>query len=233
MPRPRSVPALAFREEIHGQTPFRGRLRRLRRRAGDAFGSCAGGLSLARRHLHQPLSARRRRRRGGAAARRGAGADPQAAGGDRDQGRRRRPGRRPVRGRRQARRLHAAHAHRVDLGLRRGRQAVRPAREVHARRFHPDRPLHRRPDGAGRQRPAAAQDPEGVRRRRQEAAQRADLQLIGPLRRPAPADRAVHERRRHPDEAPADQRRRPGPDGGARQQLARCWCPRSRRRARR
>ncbi len=63
----------------------------------------------------------------GAAVRGRARADPQAAGGDRDQGRRGRRGRRPVRRHRQARRLHAAGAHRVDLGLRRGRQAVRPA----------------------------------------------------------------------------------------------------------
>ncbi len=70
------------------------------------------------------------------------------------------------------------------------------AGQVHQRRFHPDRALHRRPDGAGRQRPAAAQDVEGARRRRQEASRRADLQLIGPLRRPASADRSVHERRR-------------------------------------
>ncbi len=94
----------------------------------------------------QSVPARRRRRRRRPPARRRARADRQAAGRDRDQGRRRRPGRRAVRRQRQARRLHAADAHRLDLGLRRGRQAVRPAGEVHARRLHPDRALHRRPD---------------------------------------------------------------------------------------
>ena len=108
----------------------------------------------------------------------------------------------------------------VDLGLRRGRQAVRPAGEVHARRLHSDRALHRRSDGARRQRPAALQDAEGVRRRRQEAAERIDLQLVRPLRRAAPADGAVHAKRRHPDAAPADRRRRAGADGDPRQQLA-------------
>ena len=42
----------------------------------------------------------------------------------------------------------------------------------------------------------------------------------GLLRRAASADRAVHEGRRHPDEASADQRRRPGADGHPRQQFS-------------
>ncbi len=129
-------------------------------------------------------------------------------------------GRRAVRRQRQARRLHAAHAHRVDLRLCRGRQAVRPAAEIHPRRFHPDRALHRRSDGARRQRPAAVQDAEGVRRRRQEAAERDHLQLVRALRRAASADRAVHEGRRHQAAASADQRRRPGVDRVPRQQCA-------------
>ena len=45
-----------------------------------------------------------------------------------------------------------------------------------------------------------------------------DLQLIGALRRAAPADSAVHEGGGHSDEAPADQRRRPGADRDPRQQ---------------
>ena len=90
-------------------------------------------------------------------------------------------------------------AHRLDLRLRGGRQAVRPAGQVHPRRFHSDRAFHRRPDGAGGQRPAALQDAEGARRRRQETPERADLQLVRPLRRAASADRAVHAGRRHPD----------------------------------
>ena len=48
--------------------------------------------------------------------------------------------------------------YRLDLRLLRGRPALRPAGEVQQRRFHPDRPVHRRPDGAGGQRPAALQD---------------------------------------------------------------------------
>ena len=51
-----------------------------------------------------------------------------------------------------------------------------------------------------------------------------DLQLVGHARRAASADGAVHEGGRHPDAASADQRRRPGPDRPARQQLRRCWC---------
>ena len=179
-----------------------------------------GGLSLPRHHRDQPVSAGRCRRRGGAAARRRARAAPQAAGGDRDQGRRGGPGRRPVRGVRQARRLHAAGAHRIDLGLRRGRQAVRPPGQVHARRFHPDRAADRRPDGAAGQRPAALQDAHRPRRRRQEAPQRAGVQLFGHARRAASADGPVPAGGGPADEAPAHQRRRPGADGSDRQQLA-------------
>ena len=60
-------------------------------------------------------------------------------------------------------------SHRVDLRLRRGRQAVRSHAEIHPRRLHSDRALHRRSDGAAGQRPAAVQDAEGAGRRRQEA----------------------------------------------------------------
>ena len=129
-------------------------------------------------------------------------------------------GRRAVRRRRQAGRLHAAAAYRLDLRLRRDGQAVRPPAQVHARRFHPDRALHRRADGARGQRPAALQDAEGIGRGRQEAAERDHVQLVRPLRRAASADRAVPEGRRPQDAPSADQRRRPGADRAARQQLA-------------
>ena len=99
-------------EECHGQTQFRRRYRRNGRRACSRRGRRAGGLSFARRHLHQSVPARRRRRRGGAPARQRDGAAAQAADRDRDQGGRRRRGRRPVRRRRQARRLHHPHPHR-------------------------------------------------------------------------------------------------------------------------
>jgi tripartite-type tricarboxylate transporter receptor subunit TctC len=46
------------------------------------------------------------------------------------------------------------------------------------------------------------------------------LQLLGSLRRAAPADGAVREGRRHPDAALADRRRRAGPDRHPRQQFA-------------
>ena len=46
------------------------------------------------------------------------------------------------------------------------------------------------------ERSAALQDAEGIGRRRQEAAQRNGIQLIGPLRRAPHADRTVHQRRR-------------------------------------
>ena len=67
---------------------------------------------------------------------------------------------------------------------------------------------------------AAVQDAEGAGRRRQEAAERADLQLVRPLRRAASADRAVHAGGRHPDAAPADRRRRAGAECDPRQQCA-------------
>ena len=111
-------------------------------------------------------------------------------------------------------------AHRLDLRLCRGRQAVRPRAEIHPRQLHPDRALHRRPDGARGQRQAALQDAEGAGRRRQEAAERLDLQLVRPLRRAASADRAVHAGGRHPDAASADRRRRAGAERDPRQQCA-------------
>ena len=99
-------------------------------------------------------------------------------------------------------------------------KTVRSRAQVHARRFHPDRAAHRRPDGAGGQRSAALQDAEGTGRRRQEASGQDHFQLVRPLRRAASADRAVHERRRHQDATPADQWRRTGADGDPRQQFA-------------
>ena len=71
-----------------------------------------------------------------------------------------------------------------------------------------------------RQRPAALQDAHRPRRRRQEAPQRAGLQLVGHARRAASADRPVPAGGGPADEAPADQRRRPGADRADRQQLA-------------
>src|SRR6516162_10005724 len=119
---------------MHGPPSFPHRHRR--ERARDRTGIRAGSFSLARDHHHQRVSARRRQRYRDAAAGRGHGADPQAAGRGRDQGRRRRTGRRPVRRRRQARRLHVAVAQHRDLRLRRGRQAVWPFTQGHPRRLH-------------------------------------------------------------------------------------------------
>ena len=107
-------------------------------------------------------------------------------------------------------------------------KTVRPRAEIHARRFHPDRAAHRRPHGAGRQRPAAVQDAQGAGRRRQETSGQDHLQLVRPLRRAASADRAVHEGRRHQDAASADQRRRTCADRHPRQQLAGAGVLRSR-----
>src|SRR6516162_4246883 len=76
--------------------------------AASATGIRARGFSLACDHHHQRVSARRRQRYRDATAGHGHGADPQAAGRGRDQGRRRRTGRRPVSRRRQARRLYVA-----------------------------------------------------------------------------------------------------------------------------
>ena len=102
------------------------------------------------------------------------------------------------------------------------------AAEIHPRRFHPDRALHRRPDGARRQRPAALQDAEGIRRRRQETAERDHLQLVGTLRRAASADGAVHARRPASSCAicrPTAADRRSPPCSAT---MRRCWSPRSR-----
>ena len=93
----------------------------------------------------------------------------------------RRASRRPC----QAGRLHAAFAHHVDLRLCRGRPAVRSSTEIHQRRFHSACAVCRRPLRADRQRPTTVEDAAGVRRGRQEAAERDHLQLVRPLRRAA------------------------------------------------
>ena len=209
------------REDTHGSPPLHRRHRRRGRRTLDRAPAVRPGrLSLARRHADQSVPAGRRCRRRRPAARRRARADPQAARRDRHQGGRGRRGRRPGRRQRQARRLHAAGAHRLAVGLRRGRPPLRPPGQVHQRRLHSDRAADRRSDGAAGQRPGALQDAEGAGRRGQGQAGLAAVLLVGPARRAASADRAVPEGGRHQDEAPADQRRRPRADRADRQQLA-------------
>ena len=160
-------------------------------------------------------------RRRDAPVRRRPRADHQAGGGDRNQGGRGRRGRRAGRRQCQAGRLHPALPHHLALRLRRGRPPVRPPAEVHQCRFHPDRALRRRSLRAHRQRQAALREPEGVGRRRQEASRRDHLLLVGPLRRAAHSDGAVHEGGRRPAAAaPADARRRSRPDRVPRQQFA-------------
>ena len=162
-------------EPSHGSSSFRHRNRRDRTRGRTGIG--AGGLSLARNQHHQRVSARRAQRYRDAAAGRRHGADPQAAGRDRDQGRRCRTGRCAGRRLRQARRLHLAVAQRRHLRLRRGRQAVRPSGQGLTRRLHPARAPDRGSDPAPGQRPAALQDAEGVHRRRQGQSRHARFQL--------------------------------------------------------
>ena len=185
---------------------------RHRRRACDAghHAFAGAGLSGPSGDAGQSVPARRGGRCGRPSVRRCARAVAQAAGGGRDQVRRGRRGRRAVRRQCQAGRLHAARAPAVDLGLRRGGQAVRPHAEIHPRRLHSDRAADRRPDGARGQRPGAVQDAEGIRRRRQAEPEQADLLVLRPLRRAASARRADDQGRRHPVEAPADRRRRAG-----------------------
>ena len=89
--------------------------------------------------------------------------------------------------------LHAAVPHHIDLRLCRGRQVVRPAREIHPRRFHSAGALRRRPLRAHRQRSAALQDAEGPHRRRHKAAGPDHLLVFGSLWRAAYPDGAVHE----------------------------------------
>ncbi len=159
--RPRRIESLGFehkkrchrmdaahREKPHGSTSIRRGLDRDHRNPRNATRLRAGRLSVPPGHADQSVPAGRRRRCCRPSVRRDAGTDHQAAGGDRDQGRCRRRGRRAVRRQRQARRLHHAGSHRVDFRLRRSRQAVRPPAQIHARRLHPDRALHRRADGA-------------------------------------------------------------------------------------
>ena len=129
----------------------------------------AGRVSLARDYDHQCVSARRRQRHRDAALRRGARADFQAAGGDRNQSGRRGPGRRAGCRHRKAGRLHAAVAQQRHLRLRRGRQPVRTATENDARRFHPAGAADCRSGAAAGQRSTAVQDAQGLHRRRQEA----------------------------------------------------------------
>ena len=149
-PQSYNRPAAAFTEENHERTQHGStRLcRRLggggRRRIRDRARNRAGRLSVAAGHVHQCVPARRRHRCRRPAVRRGAGADPQAAGGGRDQGRRRRRGRRAGRRQRQAGRLHdALHNDWISGFAEVDKLFGRPA-EDHPRRFHPDRALHRR-----------------------------------------------------------------------------------------
>ncbi len=144
-----------------------------RRRARSRTGIRAGRLPVPRRSRSSTHSRRAAPTTRDAADRLGDGSGPQAAGRGRDQGRRRRPGRRAGRRNGQAGRLHAAVAQQRHFRLRRGRQAVRPPAEDHARRLHPAGAADGRSGAAAGQRPAAVQDAEGIRRRREEEPGRA------------------------------------------------------------
>ena len=176
-----------------GSTQLRHRLRRCGGRPQALLR--AGRLSHARHHRDQPVPAGRRGRRRHAPARGGARADRAEACRDRHQGGRGRAGRRAGRRQCQARRLHAAVPFHLDLRLCRGRPAVRPPAEIHQCRFHSARALRRRSLRPHLSTISSRTRRCRIRRRRQEAAQRDHLQLVGTLRRAAHSDGAVHERR--------------------------------------
>ena len=106
------------------------------------------------------------------------------------------------------------------VGLCRSRPSVRTPAEIHQCRFHSDRAPDRRSLRADRQRPATLQDAEGFRRRRQQAAERNPVLVVGTLRRAAYSDGAVYPRRQSQAAPSADTRRRPGVDRADRQQCA-------------
>ena len=200
---------------------FRRRQRRCRRGARYATVVRRGRLSDPRHHLRQSVPARRRRRRGRAAAHGDARADRQAALRDRDQGRRRRS--------RSAGRFAAAAKpdgytlliHIVSIsGFAEVDKLFGRKPKFTRADFIPIARLTAGPMVLRGQRPAALQVAQGTGRRRQEESRQADLLVVRALRRAASADRAVHEGRRHQDEAPADQWRRPGADRDPRQQFA-------------
>ena len=87
--------------------------------------------------------------------------------------------------------------------------------------FVPDRPLHRRPDGAGRARGEPVEDAAGIRRRCAQAARRDHLRLVGQLRNDAHADGDVRGERGHQAAARALHRRRPGRGRAPRRQRRR------------
>src|ERR1043166_1002264 len=155
-------------------------------------------LSPAPNHHHHPVPAGRGVRPGDAAVRRGARADHQASRGGGNQGGRRRRCRRAGRRLRAGGRLYAALPHHLDLRLRRGRPAVRPPAEVHPRRLHPALPPDRRPVRHHRQRPAAVEDAQRIRRGSKEAPERDHHVLVRPVRRAAHSDVAVLDRGRRP-----------------------------------
>ena len=165
-----------------------------------------------------PAGRRRRCRRPSVCGRDGAAAEAAARG--RNQSRGCRGGRRAVRCQCKAGRLYADRPPAVAFRLCSRGRVVRTRTQIHARRFRPDCAPHRWSDGARRQRQAALSEPEGTGRRRQEAAERPDLQLIGALRRAASAGGAVHAGSRHPDAASADRRRRAGAERDPRRQCA-------------
>ena len=117
----------------------------------------------------------------------------------RNQGRRRRPGRRAGRRERKAGRLHAAASISSRSPASPKSTSCSAAPEVHARRFHSDRAS--RPQGrwCWWSTTSSPTRPQGAGRRRQEESGQADLQLVRPLRRAASADRIVHEGGGHPD----------------------------------
>ena len=183
---------------IDGSTQFRRRLDGRRRRTGCRSGTGATGLPVEGDHADQSIPAGRSRRRGRPAAGGGARADLQTAGGDGDQGRRRRTGRRPVRRQRQAGRLHAL-VHivsisgfaEVDKLFGRSRSSPAPI-SFRSRASSPTRCCWWSTTSSPT-RPSRtwSTTPRSVPRHR--------VQLVRALWRAASADRAVHEGGRHPE----------------------------------
>ena len=88
----------------------------------------------------------------------------------------------------EARRLHAAARAVLDLHPARSRQGHRPHAALSARPVRADRAAHRRSDGARGARRQPVEDAGRIRRRREGAAGRDHLRLVGQLRHDAHAD---------------------------------------------
>ncbi len=155
-----------------------------------------------------PAGRRRRHRR--PADRRGDGRGVEAAGGDREQGRRGRRHRHGARREGQARRLHDPDGALVAGRAARGRQDPGPRAGVPGEGPGADRAHHRRPHGARRARGLAVEDLRRVHGLCEGQSRQAQLRLLGKLRHDAHPDGDADERDGDADDARALHGRRSG-----------------------